>query len=142
MALDAKNRLRKLESVIRKHPILTRLTGLTIAGLIFIIYIKAPFIGDVAFDFDLVESMLAALKGNFNLEEFFTSPDAIHTMLVLLFGGLTGGFSIIDYGTGALARALSFLGSHSEDVSAIMLAIFYAGARRARLHVKIPPQLK
>ena len=42
MALDPKNRLRKLESVIRKHPILTRLTGLTIAGLIFIIYIAAP----------------------------------------------------------------------------------------------------
>lgn len=127
MALDAKARLQKLEAVIRKHPVLTRLTGLTIAGLIFIIYIKAPFIGDVAFDFDLVDSMVAAIKGNFNLAEFFTSPDAIHTVVVLLFGGLSGGVSLLDYGAGALAKVLTFMGSHAEDVSAVLLAVFTLG---------------
>lgn len=141
-SLDVRARLERLEAVIRKHPILSKVTGAVIAGLIFVIYIKAPFIGDVEFDFDLVESMLAALKGNYNLADFFTSPDAIHTIGVLLFGGLTGGFSLLDYGAGAMAKTLKFLGSHAEDVSAVLLAIFYAGARRARRQIKIPQELK
>lgn len=141
-ALDVRGRLEKLEAVIRKHPVLSKLTGLAIAGLIFLIYVKAPFIGDIEFDFDLVESMLAALKGNYNLAEFFTSPDALHTMAVLLFGGLTGGASLLDYGAGFIAKGLRFLGSRAEDVSAIMLALFYAGAKRARLHIKLPVELQ
>lgn len=141
-SLDVRARLERLEAVIRKHPILSKITGAVIAGLIFVIYIKAPFIGDVEFDFDLVESMISALKGNYNLADFFTSPDAIHTIGVLLFGGLTGGFSLLDYGAGAMAKTLKFLGSHAEDVSAVLLAIFYAGARRARRQIKIPQELK
>lgn len=141
-SLDVRARLERLEAVIRKHPILSKITGAVIAGLIFVIYIKAPFIGDVEFDFDLVESMISALKGNYSLADFFTSPDAIHTIGVLLFGGLTGGFSLLDYGAGAMAKTLKFLGSHAEDVSAVLLAIFYAGARRARRQIKIPQELK
>ena len=141
-AMDVRVRLEKLEAVIRKHPILSKLTGLAIAGLIFVIYIKAPFIGDLEFDFDLVESMIAAIKGNYNLAEFFTSPDAIHTMAVLLFGSLTGGVSLLDYGAGAVTKALRFLGSNAENVSIILMAIFYAGAKRARLQVKLPIELR
>ena len=140
--MDPKTRLEKLEAVIRQHPILTKVTGLAIAGLILVIYIKAPFIGDTEFDFDLVDSMLKAIKGNFNLVDFFTSRDAIHTIAVLLFGSLTGGASLLDYGAGAIAKMLKFLGSHSEDVSAILLALFYTGAKRARAHIQIPTELK
>lgn len=140
-ALAVTERLARLEAVIRKHPILSRVTGLVIAALIFIIYIEAPFIGDTAFDFDLVDSMLAALKGNYSLTTMFTSPDAMHTLLVLLVGAATGGVSLLDYGAGYMARSLKFLGAHSEDVSAVLLAIFYAGAKRVRMRVRPPRAL-
>lgn len=141
-AMDVRARLEKLEAVIRRHPILSKLTGLAIAGLIFVIYIKAPFIGDIEFDFDLVESMITAIRGNYNLAEFFTSPDAIHTIAVLLFGGLTGGASLLDYGAGAITKVLRFLGSQSENVSLILMALFYAGVKRARLRIKPPIELR
>ena len=140
-ALAVSERLERLEAVIRKHPILSKVTGLVIAALIFIIYIEAPFIGDVAFDFDLVESMLAALKGNYSLTTMFTSPDAMHTLLVLIVGAATGGVSLLDYGAGYMARSLKFLGAHGEDISAVLLAIFYAGAKRVRIRVRPPTPL-
>jgi hypothetical protein len=82
----------KVDKVIEKHPILKRLTGIVIAGLLLYIWLNMTFIGDLDYDFNFSDTV-AALHGSFSIADIFTSPEGL--MLMTLFGtGFAFGLSV------------------------------------------------
>lgn len=83
----------KLDDVIDKHPILNRVTGVAVAGILVLIWLNMSFSGHFDGDMDL-SSVFLALKGDFSLDDIFGS-EAGNKMLLLLSTGLTtaGGLS-------------------------------------------------
>jgi len=82
----------KVDQVLDKYPILKRLTGVVVAGLLFYIWLNMTFIGDLDYDFNFSDTV-AALHGSFSIADIFTSPEGL--MLVTLFGtGAAFGLSV------------------------------------------------
>jgi len=136
-ALKVSERLELLDKVLKKHPVLTKLTGLALAGLLIWMWLHASFTGHVDRDLDLVDAVVDCIRGNFDLKELFTSPDGINSLACLLFGIATGGAGLTSYGFGKVESALSWLGDNSGTVFNLALALFYAGAKKARLHFEL-----
>jgi len=82
----------KVDEVLNKYPILKRLTGVIIAGLLLYIWLNMTFIGDLDYDFNFSDTV-AALHGSFSIADIFTSPEGL--MLITLFGtGAAFGLSV------------------------------------------------
>ena len=82
----------KVDQVLDKYPILKRLTGVVVAGLLLYIWLNMTFIGDLDYDFNFSDTV-AALHGSFSIADIFTSPEGL--MLVTLFGtGFAFGLSV------------------------------------------------
>jgi hypothetical protein len=140
MALKPKERLAKLEALLKKHPVLAKISGTVIAGLLLLMYIKSSFTGNVDRDLELVDAVLRALHGNFSLVDMFASQDGLYAMAVLLFGVATGGTSLVDYGASALMEIAKFVDSNAYS---LLLALFYTAAKKLKKHYDgIPHQLK
>lgn len=139
-ALRPAERLAKLEEVIKRHPVLAKVTGATIAGLLILMFIKSSFTGNVDRDLDLVDAVLAAIHGNFSLVDMFTSQDGLYGLAVLLFGVATGGASLVDYGASALFELAKFIDSNAYS---LLLALFYTAAKKLKKHYEgVPHVLK
>lgn len=141
-SLKPAERLSKLQEVIKQHPVLTKVTGLAVAGLLFVIFLKSSMTGNVGYDLGIVDSIVAAARGDFDLVTLFASKDGLHILTTLLFGVVTG-TGITDYGLAHVESLLTFLGAHSGEIYSILLALFYAGAKRAKLHFagKVPKEI-
>ncbi len=63
----------KVDDLLIKYPLLKKLTGPVLAGLLLYMWINSSFTGDVGDDFDL-STILAALSGNFTINDLFLSP--------------------------------------------------------------------
>jgi len=82
----------KVDQVLDKYPILKRLTGIVVAGLLLYIWLNMTFIGDLDYDFNFSDTV-AALHGSFSIADLFTSPEGM--MLLTLFGtGFAFGLSV------------------------------------------------
>jgi len=82
----------KTDEILNKYPILKRLTGIVIAGLLLYIWLNMTFIGDLDYDFNFSDTV-AALHGTFSIADIFTSPEGM--MLIALFGtGAAFGLSV------------------------------------------------
>jgi hypothetical protein len=82
----------KIDAVLAKHPILKKVTGVVIAGLLLYIWLNMTFIGDLDYDFNFSDTA-AALAGSFSIADLFVSPEGL--MLITLFGsGAALGLSI------------------------------------------------
>lgn len=82
----------KIDAVLDKYPILKRLTGIVVAGLLLYIWLNMTFIGDLDYDFNFSDTV-AALHGTFSITDIFTSPEGM--MLIALFGtGAAFGLSV------------------------------------------------
>lgn len=82
----------KVDDVLNKYPILKRLTGIVVAGLLLYIWLNMTFIGDLDYDFNFSDTV-AALHGSFSIADIFTSPEGM--MLMTLFGtGFAFGLSV------------------------------------------------
>jgi len=100
----------KFDEFAEKYPLLKKVTGSVVAGLLFFMWTQMTFIGNLDYDFDFTNIALA-LKGAYSLEDIFGSPDGL--MLIGLFA--TG--SIIS---------VPWLG---RTIYNLMLAIFYTGIK-------------
>lgn len=143
--LDPHARVAKLDEVIHRHPVLTKLTGVAVAGFLIWSFLNSSSTGDADYDLDIVEAVLASLKGDYSLADMFASKQGLKDMSILLFGLATGGLGVTAYGAGRVAKLLHSLGSHSGDASNLLVALFYSAAKK--LHMKIdysaePPELK
>jgi len=82
----------KVDDVLNKYPILKRVTGVVVAGLLLYIWLNMTFIGDLDYDFNFSDTV-AALHGSFSIADIFASPEGL--MLVTLFGtGFAFGLSV------------------------------------------------
>lgn len=80
----------KIDEVINKYPVLNRITGIGVAGILVMIWLNMSFSGNFSHDMDLT-GVFHALKGDFSIEDLFGSEIG-NKMLILLGVGLaTGG---------------------------------------------------
>jgi hypothetical protein len=115
----------KVDEVLEKYPILKRLTGIVVAGLLLYIWLNMTFIGDLDYDFNFSDT-IAALQGSFSIADIFTSPEGL--MLVTLFGT---GF--------AFGLSVPWLGKSLYNLT---LAIVYTGYAKLKGDKKKIAQLK
>ncbi len=81
-------KLKELDEFMKKHPVLSKITGVAVAGILVFIWMKMSFTGDFIGDFD-ISDVLAALTGKFILSTIFGGTQG--TKLILLFTtGLVG----------------------------------------------------
>jgi len=82
----------KVDEVINRYPLLKKVTGIVLAGLILYMWLQMTFIGDLEYDFNY-ETIVLALKGTFSIADLFVSPEGL--MLLTLFGvGAIFGLSV------------------------------------------------
>lgn len=87
----------KIDEVLNRYPLLKKVAGITLAGLLIFIWLNMTFIGNFDYDFNFTDT-LAALKGTFSLADLFISPEGL--MLITLFGtGTIFGISIAWLGS-------------------------------------------
>lgn len=101
------------DEIVDKYPILNRVTGVVVAGLLFFIWTQMTFIGRLDYDFDFTHT-LEALKGNFSLADLFASPQGLMLMTLFMTGGLI---------------SVPWLGS---TMSNLVLALSYTGYKRIK----------
>lgn len=120
-----------VDEVLAKYPILKKLTGPMIAGLLIYIWLNMTFIGDLDYDFNF-GAVVDSLTGRFTLAD--------------LFGGGSGLMLLTLFGTGGLASA-PWLGSVAGNLA---LALVYTAvtiakdknhpiAQKIRSKVKLKP---
>lgn len=74
----------KLDEFLNKYPLLKRLAGPAIAGLLIWMFLAANFTGSPAADMDMTAAIKAAISGSFSVAELFTSPAGIMAITLLL----------------------------------------------------------
>ena len=132
--LDVKVRLAKLGDILKRHKAIAHISGLALAGFLIWMFIHSSFTGHPANDLSLVDAVVDCIKGNFDLNDLFTSPQGLHALGCLAFGLATGGAGLAGYGFEHVEAALSWLGKYSGDVFNLMLALFYTGAVKVHDH--------
>lgn len=134
-ALNIHEKVKKVDELVHEHPVLNKLTGTACAGFLIWSYLHSSSVGDMDYDLDLVGSIVSCTHGNYSLADMFASKQGLKDLSVLLFGLSTGGLGITMYGAGQVARGLKFLGAHSGDGASILIALFYAAAKKIGLHL-------
>jgi hypothetical protein len=76
----------KVDDILNKYPILKKVTGIVVAGLLLYIWLNMTFIGDLDYDFNFSDTV-AAIHGSFSISDLFVSPEGL--MLISLFGSGT-----------------------------------------------------
>jgi hypothetical protein len=104
----------KIDEFFAEHPILQKLVGPALAGLLLWIWLNSAFTGDPDFDLD-ISSVAAALAGRFSIQDLFASPAGL-TSLAALGAGFTG--------IGAV-----WLGT---NIANLILALLFTGAKKAK----------
>jgi len=113
--------LMKLDDLLEMYPMLKKVSGPAVAGLLLYVWLNSSFTGKMSVDMDL-SSILAALRGNYSLADLIASPD--------------GMFMITLFATGGLISATWL----SSSTSNLILALLYTGYRR--VEGRLPPALK
>jgi len=113
---DIKNGVIILDDLLDKHPILKRLVGLPLAGLLFYVSLHIPCIGDLDFDFDFQE-VHDALKGRYKLDDLFLSTESFINAMLLIAGTWT---------------SINFPWL-SKDIYTILVGIIYTGFKNSEL---------
>jgi hypothetical protein len=117
----------KVDELLNRYPILKKLTGLAVAGLLLWMWLNMTFIGDLDYDFNFSD-IISAISGNFNIEQLFFSSSGL--MLIAMFS--LGNFVGISF---------PWLGKSSFN---LMLGIVYTGfvkLKDSKMAFKIKPKL-
>jgi hypothetical protein len=98
----------KVDKFLDKYPVLKKMTGPAVAGVMLYGWLNMQFCSDFEYDMDL-SSMGDALAGNFSLHDTFVGEDGVMFM-GLLAGGMMGGPSFPWLGKTGLnmATAVSY----------------------------------
>jgi hypothetical protein len=86
-----KKNLHLLDDWFNEHPVLKKIGGLAVAGLLFYIWTQMSFTPDLEYSMDF-KDILSALSGNFSIGDLFASAAGI-TMLTYLASGMLLGLS-------------------------------------------------
>lgn len=84
-----RDNLKKLDNFLKTHPILKRITGVVVAGILIYVWTTMSFTGHLIQDFDLVDAW-NALLGKFSLSDLFTSPVGSKMLFLFLTGSTLG----------------------------------------------------
>ena len=87
-----KKNLHKLDDFFKEHPVLKKIGGLAVAGLLLYIWLNMSFTPDLEYSMDF-KDIIMALSGNFSLGDLFASPSGV-TMLIYLATGIVAGVSM------------------------------------------------
>jgi hypothetical protein len=107
-----------LDNFLSDHPILKKLTGPLVAGILLYIWLNMTFVGSLDYDFNFT-TMLSALVGTFSIEDIFTTPQGISMLTFLLTGVASGGvLSVpwIGHTVGNLILALSYTALKNKKI--------------------------
>ena len=86
-----KKNLHKLDDFLKNHPVLKKIGGFAIAGLLLYIWLNMSY-DPVDVEWSLsFEDMLLALSGKFSLAALFASPGGVKMLIYLVIGMATGG---------------------------------------------------
>lgn len=98
----------KIDELLDRYPLLKKVTGLALAGLLLWMWLNMTFIGDLDYDFNFSDIILA-LTGKFTINELFFSPSGL--MLITLFGmGSLISFPWLGHSVLNLSMALVYTG--------------------------------
>ena len=78
------------DEYLSKHPILKRITGVAVAGMLLYFWLNMTFLGHLDYDMD-ISAMFKALKGTFSIEQLFLSPQGNLLLVLFLTGFASGG---------------------------------------------------
>lgn len=82
-----RNGVMKIDDFFNEHPLLKKVTGIVVAGILIYIWLSMTFIGDLDYDFNWSD-IIAALMGSFTLTDMFLSPSGLMMMTLFVTGGL------------------------------------------------------
>lgn len=120
-----------VDEVLAKYPVLKKIGGIAVAGLLLYIWMSMSFSGSHQYDLDLSD-IINALKGHYNLAELFTSPQGL-SMLALL------GVGLATSGPDKAAWGIHWLGTTGYN---LVLAILYTGLQKAKQHTEFWKKLR
>ena len=84
-----KDKLDELDIFLQKHPTLKAISGIVVSGILLYIWLNMSFGGDLAFDMNF-DDILLALGGKFTLSELFAGEDGIRMLLLFATGTMMG----------------------------------------------------
>lgn len=82
-------KLIKIDAIIAKYPILKKLTGVALAGLLIFMWLRMTFIGDFSFDFDL-SIAFDALSGQYTIKDLLGTPSGLQFLSLFFLGQFAG----------------------------------------------------
>lgn len=106
----------KIDDVLNRFPILKKMTGPVIAGLLFYVWLNMAFTGDLHYDMDL-SGIVHALSGSFSLTDLFATPNGLATLTLFIVGTATG-------------LSFPWLG---HSLLNLLLGVLYTGAKKAKM---------
>jgi len=77
----------KIDELLDRYPLLKKLAGIAVAGLLLYIWLNMTFIGDLEYDMNIA-GMVAALAGAYSLADLFVSPEGLMMITLFATGGL------------------------------------------------------
>lgn len=104
-----------LDEILKKHPVLKRLTGPAIAGLLLWMWLSMSFVGHPHTDLD-ISHIIKAFHGGYSIHDLFTSDSGLLASVLLVIGKLT---------------PISFPWL-SNSVYNLLLALVYTGYRKIK----------
>ena len=84
-----KAKLKELDEFLQQHPVIKKLSGVVISGLLLYIWLNMSFGGDFAFDMSF-DDIIAAAMGQFSLAELFAGDEGVRMLLLFATGTLLG----------------------------------------------------
>lgn len=81
--------LKGLDDYLDKHPTVRKFAGPAIAGLLIYIWLNMTFTGDIVYDFNMSDILLA-VTGSFKLSSLFGGTDGAKLLMLFATGALMG----------------------------------------------------
>jgi len=81
--------LHELDEFFKSHPVIKKIGGIAVAGLLVYIWLNMSFTPDLEYSMDFKDIILA-LGGSFSVAELFASPSGISMLIYLATGALAG----------------------------------------------------
>lgn len=98
-----------VDDLIEKYPILNRITGFAVIGILLVGWINMTFVGNAKYDFNW-SNMIQAAKGNQSLADVLVSSNGLMFLSLVMLGVTTGiGFAWLGL-TGNIILALVYTG--------------------------------
>jgi hypothetical protein len=97
------DKAKELGDFLEKHPMIKKIGGVVLAGLLMYLFFFGSNLGHLGIDFDL-SSVIDALTGHLNIGHFLAGPDGIALIIAIASSAI--GFSI---GYGGISNTAKFI---------------------------------